>query len=178
MNFLLVIPIIIVSLIVIILIIALFVRKTHYVRREILINASCTQVFDFLRYLKNQDKFNKWAKTDANRKETFKGTDGTVGYVYSWSGDKSAGLGEKEIKKIVEGERIETEIRFVKPMKVSADVIMETQPVFADETKVSFTNKGILPYPFNIMIPIFEKNFGKDIDGSLLILKNILENRS
>ena len=112
---------------------------------------------------------------DADRKREFKGTDGTVGYVYSWSGDKKAGEGEKEIKNIIEGKSIETEIRFVKPMVASARVIMETESLSDDQTKVSWSNAGTLKYPINIMIPMMERMLPKDMDSSLSALKNILE---
>lgn len=154
---------------------ALFMKREHYVKREIVINAPLQKVFDFLKLLKNQDQFNKWARAGKDRKEETKGTDGTVGFIYSWSGDKSAGEGEKEIMNIVEGKRIETEIRFVKPMQISACVIMETESLSDNQTKVNLSNAGTLKYPLNIMIPIAEKNFAKDMDGSLLRLKNILE---
>ncbi len=37
------------------------------------------------------------------------------------------------------------------------------------------SNAGVLKYPMNIFIPLAEKNFPKDIDSSLLVLKSILE---
>lgn len=166
----------IVGIIALLLLIALFMKKEHYTNREIIINAPRQKVFDFLRFLENQDKFNKWAKTDPDRKVETKGTDGTVGYVYSWSGNKDAGQGSKEIKDIIEGKRIETEIRFEKPMKVTASMIMETEALSDNQTKVNFINTGTLKYPLNIMIPMAEKNFAKDLDNSLATLKNILEN--
>ena len=95
--------------------------------------------------------------------------------IYSWSGNKDAGEGEKEIMKIIDGERIESEIRFVKPMKASARIIMETKSVSANQTNVSWSNAGILNYPLNIMIPIMEKSVAKGMDTSLANLKNILE---
>jgi uncharacterized protein YndB with AHSA1/START domain len=163
------------GIIVLLLLIGLFMRKEHHVKREIVINAPLQKVFDFLRLLKNQEKFNKWATTDPGRREEFKGTDGTVGYIYAWSGNKKAGEGQKEIKNIIEGKRIETEIRFVKPMAVTASMIMETESLSDDQTKVYLINTGTLKYPLNIMIPVFEKNFGKQMDISLSTLKNILE---
>lgn len=166
----------IVGLIALLLIIALFLKKEHYVNREIIINAPQQKVFDFLRFLENQDKFNKWAKTDPDRKIETKGTDGTIGYIYIWSGNKDAGEGAKEIKNIVEGKRIETEIRFTKPMNVTASMIMETEALSDNQTKVNFINTGTLKYPLNLMIPMAEKNFAKDLDSSLATLKNILEN--
>ncbi len=176
MNTLIKILLILAGFITLLLIIALFMKKEHFVKCEIIINAPRQKVFDYLKLLKNQDQFNKWASAGKeNRKEEFKGTDGTVGYIYSWSGDKSAGQGEKEIKKIIEGKRIETEIRFVRPMTTSASIIMETESLSGNQTKVSWSNAGTLKYPLNIVIPILEKMLPKDMDSSLLTLKNILE---
>ena len=175
MNILITILIIVAGIIALLFIIALFMKREHYVKREAIINAPRQKVFDFLKLLKNQDQFNKYAKADPGRKEEFKGTDGTVGYIISWSGNKDAGEGEKEIMNIIEGKRIETEIRFVKPMKTSATIIMETESLSDNQTKVILSNAGTLKYPLNIMIPMFEKNFGKDMESSLLTLKNILE---
>ena len=176
MNTIITILLVLAGIIALLLIIAFFMKKEHYVNREIIINAPLQKVFDFLKLLKNQDQFNKWATVGKqNRKEEFKGTDGTVGFIYLWSGDKSAGQGEKEIKNIIEGKRIETEIRFVKPMRVSASVIFETESLPGNQTKLNMINTGKLPYPMNIMIPMAEKNFPKDMEESLATLKNILE---
>jgi hypothetical protein len=163
------------GIIALLLIIALFMKKDHYVKREIIINAPRQKVFDFLKLLKNQDKFNKWAKADPDRNWKFKGTDGTVGFIISWNGNKNVGEGEKEITNIIEGKRIETQIRFVRPMATSANVIMETESLSENQTKVSMSNAGTLKYPMNIMIPIVEKMFPKDMDSSLSTLKSILE---
>ena len=176
MNIIITILLAVAGIIALLLIIALFMKREHYVKREIIINAPRQKVFDYIKLLKNQDQFNKWATADKkNRKEEFKGTDGTVGFIYSWSGDKSAGQGEKEIKNIIEGKRIETEIRFVKPMAATASIIMETESVSDNQTKVYWSNAGTLKYPINIMIPMMEKHVAKDMDSSLSTLKNILE---
>lgn len=175
MHFLFIILLSIASFIALLLIAGLFMRKNHYVMREVIINAPRQKVFDYVKLLKNQDTFNKGAMTDADRKRTFKGIDGTVGYIYAWSGDKSAGEGEKEIMKIVEGERVEAEIRFVKPMKVSAWIIMELEALSDNQTKVSWSNAGKLKYPLNTLIPMMQKSVAKDMDSSLATLKEILE---
>jgi len=175
MNIVVTILLVLAGIIVLLLIIALFMKKEHYVNREIIINAPKQKVFDFLKLLKNQEQFNKWAKTDPNRKWEFKGTDGTVGYIIAWSGNRSAGEGEKEITNIIEGKRIETEIRFIRPMRVTASVIMETESLSEDQTKVNLINTGTMKYPMNIFIPMAEKNFPKDMDESLATLKNIFE---
>ena len=163
------------GIIALLLIIALFIRREHYVKREIVINAPRQKVFDYVKLLTNQDKFNKHAMAGPDRKREYKGTDGTVGFIYAWSGNKKAGEGEKEIKAIIEGKRIEAEIRFVKPMVATACIIMETESLSDYQTKVSWSNAGTLKYPINIMIPMMEKMLPKEMDISLSTLKDILE---
>ena len=164
------------AIVALLLIIALFMRKEHYVKREIIIDAPRQKVFDYVKLVKNQEEFNKYAAVDADRRKEFIGTDGTVGFIYAWSGNKNAGQGEKEIKNIIEGKRIETEMRFVKPMTAIAHVIMETESLSDNQTKVTWSNASTLKYPLNIMVPMVEKMIAKDMDSSLLTLKNILEN--
>jgi hypothetical protein len=175
MNTIITILLVVAGIIALLLLIALFMKRKHYVKREIIINAPRQKVFDYLKLLKNQDEFNKHAMAGSDRKREFKGTDGTVGYIYAWSGDKNAGVGEKEIKNILDGKRIEMEIRFLKPMTVTATIIMEMESLSDDQTKVYWSNAGTLKYPINIMIPMMEKHVVKDMDSSLLTLKNILE---
>ena len=163
------------GIIALLLIIALFIKREHYVKREIVINAPRQKVFDYVKLLTNQDKFNKHAMAGPDRKREYKGTDGTVGFIYAWSGNKKAGQGEKEIKAIIEGKRIEAEIRFVKPMAATACIIMETESLSDYQTKVSWSNAGTLKYPINIMIPMMEKMLPKEMDISLSTLKDILE---
>lgn len=175
MNMIITILLVLAGLIALLLIIALFMKKEHYVKRAIIINAPRQKVFDYIKLLKNQDEFNTGAMEDPNRKREFKGSDGTVGYIYAWSGNKDAGEGEKEIKNIIEGKEIEMEIRFTKPMTASAKIIMETESLSDTQTKVSWSNAGTLKYPLNILIPMIRKSVAKGMDISLSTLKNILE---
>lgn len=186
MNIIITILLAVAGIISLLLIIALFMRREHYVKREIIINAPRQKVFDYVKLLKNQETFSKWAAADSDRKKEFSGTDGTVGFIYSWNGNKKAGEGQKEIKNIIEGKRIETEMRFVKPMVAVAQVIMETESISdpdspdsyrEDQTKVSWSNRSNLKYPLNIMVPMVEKMLAKEMDSSLTTLKNILEKK-
>lgn len=79
--------------------------------------------------------------------------------------------------KLEDGKRVEAEIRFVKPMKTSAYIIMEMESLPGDQTKVTWSNAGTLNYPFNLLVPMMEKMVPKDMDKSLLSLKNILESK-
>lgn len=81
---------VIAGIIVLILIVGLFMRKKYNIERDIIINAPLQKVFDYVKQLKNQDNFNKWVMVDPDMKRVFKGTDGTVGFIYGWNGNKKA----------------------------------------------------------------------------------------
>jgi hypothetical protein len=105
-------------------------------------------------------------------------TDGKIGFIYTWdSTNKNVGKGAQEIIKIIEGERIDYELRFEKPFKNTAYSSLITQGVSADETKVTWTFHGAMKYPWNLMHALLNLSsmLGKDLETSLSNLKNNLE---
>lgn len=160
------------------LIVSLFVKKDYEVEREITINKPKEEVFDYVRFLKNQDNYSKWATMDPDMKKTYRGTDGTVGFVSAWESDnKDVGKGEQEIKKITEGERIDFELRFFEPFESTEPAYMTTKSVSENQTKVKWGFSGHMDYPMNIMMLYmdFEKMIGDDLDTGLKNLKSVLE---
>jgi len=178
MNILMIILTVIAILIALLLILALFTKKEYTIEREITINKPKQEVFNFIKYLKNQDNYNKWVMMDLNAKKQNKGTDGTVGFVSAWdSENKRVGKGEEEIKKITEGERIDLEIRFIKPFEGKADTHMTTVPVAQNQTKIKWDFSSGMKYPMNIMLLFMDipGMLGKDLETSLTNLKSVLE---
>lgn len=160
------------------LLIALFLPKEYAVEREITINQPKDSVFNYVKYLKNQDNFSVWSTKDPAMKKTFTGVDGTVGAIAGWdSKDKNVGVGEQEIKKIVEGERIDFELRFKVPFESTDNAYMATEAISPNETKVKWGFDGKMPYPMNLMLPIMnmEEMLGKDLQDGLNNLKVVLE---
>ena len=166
---------IVAGIIVLLLLIALFMKKGYKTHREIVIHAPRGQVFDYLKHIKNQDNFNKWIMIDPHMKKEYDGTDGTVGFIYAWNGNKEAGEGEQEIKAIAEGKNIDMELRFVRPFAGIAHAKMITESVLNDQTKVTWNTASEMKYPLNIMLPLIVKMLEKDMGTSLTTLKNILE---
>jgi hypothetical protein len=111
-------------------------------------------------------------------KRDYKGTDGTAGFIYFWdSENKQVGKGEQEIIKITEGERIDYEIRFIKPFAGTSSSYMATEPVSPGQTKVIWVFKGMRNYPMKIMHLLLnlKKMLGKDLATGLATLKTVLE---
>ena len=177
MNTVIIIIAVIAGLVALVLVIALFTQKDYSVNREIIINKPRPDVFNYIRYLKNQENYSKWVMMDPQMKKEFKGTDGTVGFIYAWDGNKAAGKGEQEIKRIKEGEKLEMEIRFEKPFEGIASVPFVTESVSADQTKVKWGMSSAMKYPMNFMLLFMnmDKMLGKDLEISLSNLKTILE---
>ncbi len=168
----------IVSLVALVLIAALFVKKEYAIEREIVINKPKAEVFEYIKYLKNQDNYSKWAMADPNMKKEYKGIDGTVGYVSAWDSDvKDVGKGEQEIIKITEGERVDYELRFIKPFEAKDNAYMATEGVSDNQTKVKWGFNGAMHYPMNIMLVFMDmdKMLGGDLDLGLSNLKTQLE---
>lgn len=162
------------------LITALFVKKEYTVLREITISRSKADVFAYIKLLKNQENYSKWAQMDTKMKKTYQGTDGTVGFISGWeSTNKDVGKGEQEIKKITDGERIDYELRFLEPFQGTEQAFMAVESVSADQTKVKWGFNGHMAYPMNIMMLFmnFEEMIGKDFETGLNGLKQILEKK-
>src|SRR5690606_34199056 len=125
---------------------------------------------------KNQEHYSKWVMTDPAMQKTVTGTDGTVGFIYAWkSEDKGVGEGEQEITGLAENQKMNTEIRFVKPFEGTGFVTMLTDPIGTNETTVTWIMEGKSKYPMNIMNLVMGKVLHKDMQISLQNLKNNLE---
>lgn len=162
----------------VLLIAGLFMKKEMDVEREITINKPKDQVFNYIKYLKNQDYYSKWMKMDPNMKHEYVGTDGTVGFTAKWESDNNkVGKGEQTITKIVEGDRIESKLHFIKPREGQCDAFMSTEAAGPNATKVKWHFHSPMPYPFNTMqlFMDMDKMIGDDFMTGLTNLKEILE---
>lgn len=167
------------AILALIILLAVIAPKSYNVSRSIEINRPKSVVFHYLKSLKNQDEWSPWGKRDPNMVKNFVGTDGEVGAVSSWKGNKDVGEGEQELTRIVDGERIESELRFLKPFKSTSNAYMETKAVDADTTQVMWGFSGKNKFPMSIMMLFMsmDKMVGRDFEEGLASLKEILENR-
>jgi uncharacterized protein YndB with AHSA1/START domain len=166
------------AIILVALIAAMFTGSEYDIQKEVIINKPKQTVFDYVKFSKNQDYYNKWWMMDPNARKEFTGADAMPGFIMKWESDnKQAGKGEQEIKKIVEGQRIDYEIRFIKPFKNTSHSFMETQAVPGNQTRVVWVFGGNRNYQMRIFHMLFnlKKMLGRDLQTSLNNLKNILE---
>ena len=172
--------IIVVIIIAVPLIAALFIKKDYSVSREIIINKPKQEVFEYTKYLKNQNEFSKWALMDPHMKKTFTGTDGTPGFISAWESDSSdVGAGEQEIKAVKDGEKIDYEIGFKKPFESTSSAFMSFELAGTSQTKVKWEFYGNMPYPMNLMTVLMDMDeaIGNDLNTGLKNLKGIMEKK-
>lgn len=168
---------IILGIIAALLLAGLIISKEIKATKEIVINKPKDEVFNYIKYLKNQQNYSKWATLDPNIKNEFRGTDGQPGFVNHWVGNKKVGEGEQEITAIEEGKALHTDLRFIKPFKSFAKSTMATEAIDANSTKVSWGFESQMNYPMNIMKVFMNMSemIGKDFSTGLVNLKTILE---
>ncbi len=171
---------VVVFVVVAVVIAAMMIAPTEFaVEREITINKPRAEVFDYVRHIKNQNEWGPWFKREPTMHQEFRGTDGEVGFVSSWKGEAESGVGEQEIVRVVEGERIDTELRFSQPFESRSESYIVTSALGDSQTKVTWGMKGTMPRPFNVfgLVMDIEAAIGKDYEEGLGSLKSILEAR-
>lgn len=178
MSTLLIILFVLAAVILILLIIAASTSNEYTIERTIIINKPKQTVFDYVKYLKNANHYNKWVMADPNLGKTYTGIDGVTGFISAWDSDmKQVGKGEQEIIDVKEGERVDYEIRFEKPFRGTSFAHISTEAVSDNQTKVKWVFNGIRNFTMKIFHLLFnlKKVLGKDLAASLLNLKTVLE---
>ncbi len=155
---------------------AFIAPRNYHVSRSIVIKKPKTEVYDYIKFLKNQDEWSPWNKKDPNLKKSFTGIDGTIGFVSAWEGNKEVGSGEQEITNFVENELMQSQLRFLKPWKSQSDAYIRLQEL-NDATKVTWGFSGDSKFPMNLFLLFMsmDKAVGKDFEEGLINLKAILE---
>ncbi len=154
------------------LIVALFVPKNFENEGQVVINKPKQEVFEHIKYVKNQDNFGVWQLSDPDMETTSEGTDGTVGFKYSWNSE-TLGKGAQVITNIIEGERMESDMFFLDFNDDANKSYISVEEKSPNETIVKWGIAGKSPYPWNLMSLFHDMN--KDFEQGLKNLKEILE---
>jgi hypothetical protein len=146
--------------------------KEMIVEKSITIDKPSQDVFNFLKFTKNQETFSVWNLKDPAKETTSNGVDGTEGFTYSWnSKNKSVGAGSQKITKLIDGQRIEYELKFERPMKNTGTSKYIIESLAPNQTKVIWEFRGPTKFPMSLFTGAIKKMLGKDIAQSLENLK-------
>lgn len=167
------------AIIVILLVVALFVKRKYTITRETTIHRSVGEVYDYLRFHRNQKYHNHWLQLDPDAKIEIKGEqDGQPGSILFFeSKSKKTGTGEWENTRLVENERIECELRFLRPYEFTATAILYFKPIDEHSTHLVWEYHSGMDRPKNIMLLFInmDKIIGADIETTLGNIKQQLE---
>ena len=168
---------IVAALLVVIILLAAIGPKTYNVSRSIIIDKPKEIVFPYIKMVKNQDHWSPWKLKDPDMKQTYVGTDGEIGFKASWHGNKEVGMGSQTITSIVENERIDNRLVFLKPWKSESEGYYTVEDAGPGQTKLIWGFKGFNKFPSTVFMNFFnmDKAVGKDFEDGLQNLKKILE---
>lgn len=153
--------------------------KDYEINRSIIIDKPIAEIFNYLKYLKNEDHWSPWKKKDMTMKQEFIGTDGQVGFVAKWRGNSDVGEGEQRITAISENQRIDIKLCFYKPWRTTSHTFFALDDLGKMQTKVVWGIFGKNKFPATVFMLFFnmEKSVGNDLEAGLFNLKQILEKR-
>ena len=165
------------SLIGALLIAAIFVPKTYTVQVKTQIKQPRQVVFDYVRILRNQEKYSVWVMEDSTLHPEIVGTDGELGVMQRWnSSNDNVGEGEQQIVGL-SADRMEMALRFKRPFASSAKAIYSFVPVSDTLTELGATFYGESTYPMNLMSYLIGRGvILKAQTQNLQNVKKILEN--
>lgn len=165
------------GIIVLLVLIGLLTPGDVKIEDTIVIDKPIDTVFDYIRHIKNQDKYSTWNMMDPDMKKEYSGTDGQVGFVYKWDSNKqkNVGAGEQEITAIVPNKSLDMELRFKRPMEDTAYSKFTTEPAGAGQTKVMWGFYNKMKFPMTIMKPLMTGMLRKALVSGLQNLKKEIE---
>lgn len=146
------------------------------VEKSINLNASREVIYPYILSFYKRNDWSPWSELDDNMTTSLEGTDGTLGAVWKWEGDKNVGKGQQINKKITPNERVDTQVIFEKPFSSVADTYLKLDQKGAT-TKVTWGFTSKLAFPVNIMSLFMNisEGIGKDYQRGLDNLKRLVE---
>ncbi|TWT38533.1 SRPBCC family protein [Blastopirellula retiformator] len=156
--------------------VALFTAREITVTRQIVIDRPKSEVFDYIKLLRNQERFSLWGTLPGEREVMITGEDGEQGAVIAWkSDDANIGAGEQEITGIKPTSRVDFLISYSKPYQMTDSAYMQTDDIYDDQTQVTSTYITTMNYPTNLFLVFAKEMIGDQVEISLERLKRNLE---
>lgn len=168
--------IIILALVAIVVILGLIGPDTYRYERSVTIAAPPSAVYGHVNSLAAMDKWSPWNALDPNMKKTYEGTDGTVGAISRWEGNKDVGKGEQRLDSLVQDQLVKNHVKFIEPWASESDALVELQPE-GEGTKVTWAMVGNNDFMSKVMGKFMDMDamLGKDFEKGLSMLKEQVE---
>ena len=165
------------SLIILVLIIAARLPARYHVEHFTVIKRSMRDVMEKVSDLNYYAKWNPWQLTDKEGEYQITGTPKLPGHKYSWQGKKT-GIGSLTLRDL-DSRHVHFDLEFIKPWKARAKDDWIFEEWGSGETKVTWQNNGVLPFPLaRLMGPMLKKTLNKQFAEGLKNLKKLCEGYS
>lgn len=150
---------------------------TYTVERSATVRAPAGRVFEQIVDFHRWPAWSPWEDIDPAMSRDYSGAESGVGAAYSWSGNRKAGAGRMEIVRAVDGERVDIDLRFVKPFKARNDTSFVLSPQADGSTLVRWTMTGRKTAATKVMglFTSMDKMIGPDFEKGLARLKQAAE---
>lgn len=175
MKSLKIIGIVVLALLAILLVVIVMQPSEAHLEKSIVINAPAASIFPEVSNYKNFNVWSPWLKMDPGVKQTYVGTDATVGSKMNWDGPKT-GKGSQWIEAIEENKRVRSGLSFESYEGTSySEFILEPT---AEGTKVTWTYEGKNDgFAGKAMWVVMGTMMAGQYDEGLLDLKKLVESK-
>lgn len=152
-----------------------FIPKHFDIATSSIITQPKDEVFNYLKLMKNANKWQAKLALSKETKQKLTGIDGTIGSTLLWKQNDGQNLVQQKIIHIIEGQKINFKFYFEKPIKITSETYFITETVEENETKVTWGIKGEVPYPLNIICHFMRKKVVTNLSRDLVNLQNTLD---
>lgn len=164
-----------VAMVALFFVIALFKSKTYEVTQKIEIQVPVEKVFPLVADLSQWKNWSPWYEVQPSADYVFEGTPMQVGSSLKWDG-KIIGNGKMTLTESKANEMVMLKIDFNEPRKAQSVSEFRFEARGAT-TLVTWTDKGILSYPFGRLFgDNISQMLAKDFEEGLKKLKSKIEN--
>ena len=150
---------------------------TYTVERSATVSAPAERVYEQIVDFHRWPAWSPWEDIDPAMRREYSGPDRGEGAAYAWSGNRKAGEGRMEIVRAVDAERVDIDLRFVKPFKARNDTSFVLSPQVDGSTLVRWTMTGRKTVATKVMglFSSMDKMIGPDFERGLARLKQATE---
>ncbi len=147
----------------------------YHIEKSIVINKAVNEVKPLVADFAKWNSWSPWNVLEPTCKTSTDGPVGAVGHTMSWEGE-IIGAGSMTLQK-VEGGVYEYDLQFLKPFKSKATTAF-TLKEKGEQTEVTWTMDGAMPFFLAFMIPMLKMMVTMDYDRGLKMMKSIAETGS
>lgn len=150
----------------------------YQVKREMVIDAPSSIVFEQVNNHSNRIAWSPWESKDPEMTKSYEGPESGLGAIYKWSGNEDVGTGMLEITESTPSTFIKSELAFTEPWE-SSSTVEWTFEEGSDGTRAVWTISGELPgFMFWMGQEEMDEAMAEDLENGLQNLKTICETQA